>query len=212
MAYAFNGTTQYIYGNVVYGNLPWTFAGWFTKASDGINGVVVALADTATTNAHYNCVVRITDSPNNVAASQGDASGTSLAKSEGTVTGGWHHGCALYSTSSNRFALLDGGGKVENTDSRSTDNNLLDSISIGVLRRSALANYLQGNLSEIAIWSALLTDAEVSSLAKGFRPRRIRPQSLIFYSPLIRDIKDWRGGLSLTPINSPTVANHPRVY
>ena len=72
--------------------------------------------------------------------------------------------------------------------------------------------FLSGTISEAAIWSVALTDAEIASLAKGFSPRRIRPQSLVFYAPLLRNLQDLRKGLALTAVNSPTVANHPRVY
>ena len=40
---------------------------------------------------------------------------------------------------------------------------------------------------------------------------KIRPQSLVYYTPLIRDIQDLARGMTLTNTNS-TVANHPRVY
>lgn len=71
---------------------------------------------------------------------------------------------------------------------------------------------MNGLLAECAIWSVALTDDEINSLAKGFKPSRIRPQSLVFYAPLVRAAIDVRQGLALTPVNSPTVADHPRVY
>lgn len=43
-------------------------------------------------------------------------------------------------------------------------------------------------------------------------PDKIRPQSLVFYSPLVRDLNDQKGGLTITNNNGATVANHPRVY
>lgn len=69
-----------------------------------------------------------------------------------------------------------------------------------------------GDLADISAWNVALTGAEIASLAKGFSPRRIRPQSLVFYAPLLRNLQDLRQGLALTAVNSPTVANHPRVY
>ena len=60
------------------------------------------------------------------------------------------------------------------------------------------------------IWNVALTAAEIASLAKGFSPRLIRPQSLAFYAPLIRETLDIRGGLTLTDSGS-TVADHPRI-
>jgi hypothetical protein len=40
----------------------------------------------------------------------------------------------------------------------------------------------------------------------------VRPQSLVFYAPLVRDLQDVRGGLTITNNNGATVAAHPRVY
>lgn len=78
----------------------------------------------------------------------------------------------------------------------------------------AISNSLgfDGQISDFGVWSAALTDAEVNSLAKGFKPSRIRPQSLVFYAPLVRAAVDLARGITLTPVNGPTVAPHPRVY
>ena len=62
------------------------------------------------------------------------------------------------------------------------------------------------------MWSAALNASEIASLGQGVSPRLIRPQSLVFYAPLIRDLMDVRGGLSITNNGTATVANHPRVY
>ncbi len=61
------------------------------------------------------------------------------------------------------------------------------------------------------MWQATLTAAEIASLSKGMTCDKIRPQSLVYYTPLIRDIQDLARGMTLTNTNS-TVANHPRVY
>jgi hypothetical protein len=41
---------------------------------------------------------------------------------------------------------------------------------------------------------------------------KIRPQSLVFYAPLVRNLVDTKGGLTITNNNSATVADHPRIY
>jgi hypothetical protein len=41
---------------------------------------------------------------------------------------------------------------------------------------------------------------------------KVRPQNLVFYAPLVRDLIDAKGGLTITNNNGATVANHPRVY
>ncbi len=61
------------------------------------------------------------------------------------------------------------------------------------------------------MWQATLTAEEVASLAKGMTCDKIRPQSLVTYIPLMRDIQDIARGMTLTNTNS-TVANHPRIY
>jgi hypothetical protein len=53
---------------------------------------------------------------------------------------------------------------------------------------------------------------EIASLAAGMTCDKVRPQSLVFYAPLVRNLQDVKGGLTITNNNSATVAAHPRVY
>lgn len=68
-----------------------------------------------------------------------------------------------------------------------------------------------GDFADIGMWQSTLTAEEVASLSKGMTCEKIRPQSLVTYIPLMRDIQDLARGMTLTNTNS-TVANHPRVY
>lgn len=87
----------------------------------------------------------------------------------------------------------------------------MDRVGIGCLDRSTASLFFQGTIADAAIWSAALTNTEIASLAAGFTPDRIRPQSLQFYAPLVRDLVDVRGGRAITNVNSATVATHPRI-
>jgi hypothetical protein len=92
-----------------------------------------------------------------------------------------------------------------------TSNNVFnETLRIG---RAATASpqYSTGDFAELGMWQATLTAEEVASLAKGMTCDKVRPQSLVYYTPLIRDIQDLARGMTLTNTNS-TVANHPRVY
>jgi hypothetical protein len=71
---------------------------------------------------------------------------------------------------------------------------------------------LDGQIAEVGIWNAALPAAEIASLAKGMNCAKVRPQNLVFYAPLIRDLNDQKGGLTITNNNGATVAAHPRVY
>ena len=72
--------------------------------------------------------------------------------------------------------------------------------------------FFGGDIAEVGIWNAALTAAEIASLAKGMTCDKVRPQNLVFYAPLVRDLVDQKGGLTITNNNSATVAAHPRVY
>jgi hypothetical protein len=74
------------------------------------------------------------------------------------------------------------------------------------------STYALAQIAEVGIWNADLTAAEIASLAKGMTPNKVRPQSLVFYAPLVRDLTDQKGGLTITNNNAATVANHPRIY
>jgi hypothetical protein len=74
------------------------------------------------------------------------------------------------------------------------------------------SNYCAGLIAEVGIWNASLSDDEVLALSKGITCNKIRPQNLVFYAPLIRNLQDTKGGRIITPVNSPIVAAHPRVY
>lgn len=67
-------------------------------------------------------------------------------------------------------------------------------------------------MAEVGIWNVALTQPEIASLAKGITCDKIRPQNLVFYAPLVRDLIDAKGGRAITNNNGATVAPHPRIY
>lgn len=78
----------------------------------------------------------------------------------------------------------------------------------------SVTEFLSGRVASCAIWDAALTDEEVNSMYAGFSPRRIRPQSLKFYAPLVRQLlMDVVGAASFAgSVGSAAVADHPRSY
>jgi hypothetical protein len=63
---------------------------------------------------------------------------------------------------------------------------------------ASIGRYVNGVMSHFAIWNAALSIDDAISLTRGFSPRRVRPQSLVLYAPMIRDIFDWKGGASIS--------------
>jgi hypothetical protein len=131
---------------------------------------------------------------------------------------GWHHLAFTFdgsqSGNSNRLkGYFDGVAQTlsfTGTIPATTSNNaLVDTLRIG--RYASQNLWSTGDFAELGMWQASLTAAEIASLAKGMTCEKICPQSLVFYTPLIREIQDLARGMTLTD-TSTTVAAHPRVY
>jgi hypothetical protein len=121
------------------------------------------------------------------------------------------HGAAVFNSINNRTLYFNGSNPVNNTIN--IGSTPVNRINIGSRYYSgSLGGYQDGTISEVGIWSAALTADEIASLAKGMTCDKVRPQSLVFYAPLVRDLIDQKGGLTITNNNGATVAQHPRVY
>ena len=133
----------------------------------------------------------------------------SIAEASGTRNG-YAHAAGTFTTNSLRTAYFNGGNKTSNTATQTTVTPTV--IGIGAYRRTPLASKFIGPIAEVAGWSVVLSDEEIASLAKGFRPFRVRPQSLQFYLPLVRAIAEIRRGIAFEQVGTSSVADHPRVY
>lgn len=74
------------------------------------------------------------------------------------------------------------------------------------------ASAFDGSVAEVGVWNVALTADEIASLGKGVTCNLMRPQSLVFYAPLIRNLQDVKSGSTLTNNNGAPVVAHPRVY
>jgi hypothetical protein len=130
------------------------------------------------------------------------------------TSGTWFH-AAFSSTSASTNDMKIYANGVQGTNQISS-NNLISSITNSVIPqingRNGANNLNSFQSAEVGIWNAALTAAEIASLAKGMTCDKVRPQNLVFYVPLVRDLIDQKGGLVITNNNGATVANHPRVY
>lgn len=124
------------------------------------------------------------------------------------------------------------GGTYDGTNARAYLNGVLDgtSASSGVGESRAMfidamasitsvgwldvsSQFSEGQLAEYAVWNVALTADEMAALGKGMRAKRIRPQSLVFYAPMIRDVNDIRAGRNMSRLaGSDVYSDHPRVF
>ena len=214
MAYAFNGSSQYISNETPPINDTAeiaTYSCLFNSASESAAQILIA---TSTYGSVYEVrwLAARGDVANNPVQSlvRGNSTGNDVNTTTGYTINTWHHAGAVWSSTTSRSVYIDGGSSA--SDTLPVVSNSQNRLLLGAISRVLVQFFLSGLMSEAAIWNVALTNAEIASLAKGFSPRRVRPQSLVFYAPLLRNLQDLRQGLALTAVNSPTVANHPRVY
>jgi hypothetical protein len=215
MAYEFNGTNQYISTAAApVAAVPLTIACWFNSKSITANQRLVRLYSTAGLRPYWDISARGADAGDPVGLAVYDGVSAQVTLSTTSYSANtWHHACGVFTSATSRTIYLDAGGSATGTTNL-TPNQTINASIIGVFIDSSgnLSQYFNGNIAEVGIWNAALTAAEIASLAKGMTCDKIRPQNLVFYAPLVRDLNDQKGGLVITNNNGATVANHPRVY
>jgi hypothetical protein len=209
MAYQFNGSNQYLSTtSAPISEVPCTLACWFNVPNVNIGATTIFDVNANAANSqfilyYWNNTLRIASINN--AGTSADAS-LSISGLSNT----WVHAAGVFSSNTNRVAYVNGSGGTANTASNTPSG--LNTVRIGTRYFRGLGAYFPGIMAEVGVWNVALTAAEIASLAKGMTCDKIRPQNLVFYAPLIRDLVDAKGGLTITNNNGTTVANHPRVY
>ena len=213
MAYQFTAaSSQYLSCPTTSANVPLTIACWVYPTILGIatTQFYVEFGPTSSPtnrfgigNANNSSAFRVTVANNTTNAQANTTALLSLNN--------WNHVAGVFSSSASRTAYLNGGNAVTNTTSLAI--NASNTVRIAAAQgATTISNYANGHITDVGVWNAALTQAEVVSLAKGMTCNKVRPQNLVFYAPLIRDLQDVKGGLSITNNNGATVANHPRIY
>lgn len=138
----------------------------------------------------------------------------------------WTHAAGVFNSAS-RVAYLNGGNTGTQSTSVSNPTNTTDyllSLNYDIASLQGNGHNATGQLvrmAEAAVWDAALTTDEILALSKGAKPKTIRPESLIFYSPLVRggssSVPDETGNAPLTAYNlstqyTPTYTDHTRRY
>jgi len=204
MAYEFTGTSSRYLSTpaTTFSAPPLTIAAWFYQSSLATG--VIASASPAT--GPYVGIANLVGGPIRLITPSRDVDTTTNA-----TAGTWNHAAGVFASLSSRTAYLNGAG---NTDTVAAGSPISSpAVLIGARRlNGALGTYYTGQIAEVGIWNTDLTADEIASLAKGMTCDKVRPQSLVFYAPLVRDLIDAKGGLTITNNNTATVANHPRVY
>jgi len=205
MARNFNGTSARIHvSSAVVTATPYTMACWFRTTN--MTQVSALLSLTSSSNQYSTLFFRgdVASGPIDILIEAGGAQNVARSTT-GCTSGQWHHACGVFTSAASRTVYLDGGSSATNTAS---NNPTLNQTEIGAWLSSF---WFSGDIAEVGVWNVALTAAEVASLAKGVSPALVRPQSLVTYLPLIRDVVDVRSATGFTDVNT-TAANHTRMY
>lgn len=192
---------------------PLTMAAWVnvTTISPGATQVVGGLTITPNANDYRNHIyMSIINSSGLVGADSANASQATATSSSAVSTNTWTHCAAVFASATSRAAYKDGGNKGTNATNITWPASLAR-FGIGHDDGSTIGRNLQGRVAEFGVWDVALTDDEVAQLGRGMPPSVVRPENLIAYLPLIRDVYDASGN-SFSIIGSLSAANHSRIY
>ena len=209
MAYEFTAaSSQYLTATTAAtAAYPMTLAAFCKFNDTGTNRSILAFGRTVTPF-HRQVIFRTNG--NRFSAQSVGASSQQANSNIHSTTTAIQHVCGVFASETSREIFVDGASEA--TQTTSTTLNDLDQPAVGARNVGSFGLFWDGMIAEAGIWTAALTAEEVASLAAGMTCDKVRPQSLVFYAPLVRDLVDVKGGLTITNNNGATVANHPRVY
>lgn len=191
---------------------PLTVSAW-VKETTQVTGVIFWLGDKDVANERFQLYLGA-GTGNKLAAFSQDAgaSGESVT-TVATTAGVWQHCAGVWASNTSRTAYLNGVAATANTTNVSPSN--MDAVSLGYNKGAASA-YLNATIAEVGVWNIALVLEELVALSKGVSPLLIRPTSLVAYWPLYGNDSPepdrWRNAYALTLNNTPTKADHPRIY
>lgn len=211
-----DASSQYLVatGALAYGSTPMTFACWFRSNDGTIAQTIMSMANTLGFS-EFSLRARgdLAGDPLQARAMD-EVSEAVAATTTGYTANTWHHGCAVFDSSTSRTAYIDGANSANNTTSKTPSG--INSFAIGRNNDQTPGAYVSGDVAEAAIWSATLTDAQVASLATGISPLLVRAENLENYWSILGNNSasgeiDVIARYALTWTGSPTKSAHPRM-
>lgn len=215
-AMEFNGSTDKATGalsNPSIATPPFSLCCWFKVDSATAQHGLLSLGDSAGTVNWFALQAAGHQAGDPVGATATTTTQGNAFSSTGFSTGTWHHGCAVFTSTSSRTAYIDGGSAVTNTDLVAPTS--IDDAGIGTIKRSTDCCFTDGQIAECGWWTNYaLSAAEVATLAKGYAPPCVARANLGDYWPMVRDataLADLFSAPEPLTLTGGTVVSHPRI-
>lgn len=210
MALTGNGTSEYIRTTspLAAGLTRYTFHLFYRNAAipgNALNDAIFSISDAGT----YDVTLYWDHTATAQAIRHLNAGATTnIATFSTPLTADTWHGLGGRFDGSNVDAFLNGvvDGTAAGADPDATDTPTPCALAGAV----GAAEFDNGTICEVALWNVALTTGEMLALGNGFSPLLVRPQSLLIYWPLIRDIVALAGGAVTS--SGTTVADHAPMY
>jgi hypothetical protein len=204
-------STQHLeYAGTVSGGMPLTLVARFKLDATGQRQVICAEGHSASAIV---TLIQVEATDKLAIFAQGAGGFASQAGTTTLSSGVWYHVAGVFVDGA---IVLYLNGAVEITDGSTVGAAGMDRMNVGTrVYSGAAADYLDGDVAEVATYSGGLTIADAAQLATGACPPLVRPESLIAYWPLTGRASpepDIVGDFPLTLNAAPVYADHPRVY
>lgn len=215
MARTFNGSSQYLSASsTLLSAEPIDFVLYANSDSTTAAQVPLSLGNNGASGFYLISMEGATAGDPVRAAKQSDAGTSGLATSAGSYSANtWYVIGNTYISDTSRAVYLN-GTKTANTTNVSDPSP--DYVTIGALRRNALASYFDGSIAESYILDANMSDANHARAALGISPFWLIPGKNVraWYPLLGHNNNRVRNGYpNLTATGSPTNGTHPaRVF
>jgi len=126
-------------------------------------------------------------------------------------TGVWYH-MMLDWDGTDLSSYIDGTSDTDIVPTSGIVWGDLDQLDVGHLYDDGAAiNWARADIAEVAMWDSTLSTGEHVALGAGFSPLLIRPASLIFYCPFVREDTTPLDATAWSTATGASVSNHPRV-
>jgi hypothetical protein len=192
---------------------PFTMAAWFNTTDMDYHQVVMSIANSGSDlNSFFIMAGGATAGDPAYICIRDNGGATYTVTSNGYSSGVWHHICGVFAAANDRTIVLDGDWANRGTSVVSRSPSGVNKTAIGVNCRQTLQWYMNGKIAEAAIWNAALTEAEITTLAKGYSALFVRPQNLVEYWNLFVLAPVSRiTGNQLTKVGQPSKEPHPGI-